>query len=146
MPADVAGDELLKRLTLKLSILGRACDEVQLRASAAASDKEISALVVHVQVLVLNSGRWHAAAGFVHAVGAAALVHVRRAHHQGAALNMVAWLWNGNPGAERLGPEKAFLGLRGLLSYGSDMKTAASPVRHEALKPMPRPEWLLGEG
>eukprot|EP00966_Prymnesium_polylepis_P334196 7389591-Prymnesium_polylepis.2 len=115
----VAGEELQKRLELQL---------------AAPDHPKLTAFLVQVQGHVLESGRWHAAAGFVHAVGAGALVQVRRAQactqvsDAEAALKMVSWLWDGDRGAARLGTAKAFMGLRGLLSFGVDMWTAASPV------------------
>ena len=85
------------------------------------------------QGLLLQSGRWQAAAGFAHAIGAAALVHGRRAQGLGTAedqeraLQTVTWLWEGEKGAAILGPGEVFIGLRGFLSYRADENASSSP-------------------
>ena len=40
---------------------------------------------------------------------------------------MIRWLWEGQDGASLFSPAQAFLGLRGWMSYGSDMKAVVSP-------------------
>ena len=81
--------------------------------------------------MVFESGRWHGAAGFAHAVGAAALVQTRHLKTMPSAaearLKMIRWLWEGQDDALRFGPAQAFLGLRGWMSYGSEMKAVVSP-------------------
>ena len=88
-------------------------------------------MMLQVQRIVFESGRWHGAAGFAHAVGAAALVQTRHLQTMPSAaearLKMIRWLWEGQDDASRFGPAQAFLGLRGWMSYGSDMKAVVSP-------------------
>ena len=125
------GDELQRRLATQLAMMGRACDHVYLSAArfdADPNDNQLKTLTLQVQRMVLESGRWHAVGGFAHAIGGAALMQAQRAQtDQERALTMIKWLWNGKKGVAHLGTDKAFLGLRGLLSYGSDMKAAVSP-------------------
>ena len=87
--------------------------------------------MLQVQRMVFESGRWHGAAGFAHAVGAAALVQTRHLKTMPSAaearLKMIRWLWEGQDDALRFGPAQAFLGLRGWMSYGSEMKAVVSP-------------------
>ena len=88
-------------------------------------------MMLQVQRMVFESGRWHGAAGFAHAVGAAALVQTRHLQTMPSAaearLKMIRWLWEGQDDASHLGPAQAFLGLRGWMSYGSEMKAVVSP-------------------
>jgi hypothetical protein len=88
-------------------------------------------MMLQVQRIVFESGRWHGAAGFAHAVGAAALVQTRHLQTIPSAaearLKLIRWLWEGQDGASLFGPAQAFLGLRGWMSYGSDMKAVVSP-------------------
>lgn len=131
------GQELLRRLAVQLAVLGLACDRAYLRAARAGAHAELSALgsdLLLVQREVLSSGRWQAAAGYAHAVGAAALVQVRRAQSatsteaRAQALEVAMWLWDGETGAGDLGAGEVFLGLRQLISFGSDMKAATSSL------------------
>ena len=128
----VAGDELQRHLATQLALLGRACDNVYLSAARLqAPQDDLHVMMLQVQRKVFESGRWHGAAGFAHAVGAAALVQTRHLQTTPTAaearLKMIRWLWKGQDGASRFGPTQAFLGLRGWMSYGSDMKAVVSP-------------------
>ena len=125
-----------RRLAQQLALLARLCDRVLLLAARADAPNALPLVAndtLRVQQKVLESGRWHATAGFVHAIGAAALIQVRHAQagsvgEADAALTMATWLWHGANGAARLGADHAFLGLRGMLSYGANLKAAASPL------------------
>ena len=76
----LAGEELQRRLSVQLAMLGRMCDYIWLRASRPDADQDatLDGAILQCQVHALGSGRWHAAAAFAHAIGAAALVHARR--------------------------------------------------------------------
>lgn len=128
----VAGDELQRHLATQLALLGRACDYVCLSAARLqATQDDLHVMMLQVQRMVFESGRWHGAAGFAHAVGAAALVQTRHLQTMPSAaearLKMIRWLWEGQDDALRFGPAQAFLGLRGWMSYGSEMKAVVSP-------------------
>ena len=128
----VAGDELQRHLATQLALLGRACDYVCLSAARLqATQVNLQVMMLQVQRMVFESGRWHGAAGFAHAVGAAALVQTRHLKTMPSAaearLKMIRWLWEGQDDALRFGPAQAFLGLRGWMSYGSEMKAVVSP-------------------
>ena len=128
----VAGDELQRHLATQLALLGRACDYVCLSAARLqATQDDLQVMMLQVQRMVFESGRWHGAAGFAHAVGAAALVQTRHLKTMPSAaearLKMIRWLWEGQDDALRFGPAQAFLGLRGWMSYGSEMKAVVSP-------------------
>ena len=128
----VAGDELQRHLATQLALLGRACDYVCLSAARLqATQDDLHVMMLQVQRMVFESGRWHGAAGFAHAVGAAALVQTRHLQTMPSAaearLKMIRWLWEGQDDASHLGPAQAFLGLRGWMSYGSEMKAVVSP-------------------
>ena len=128
----VAGDELQRHLATQLALLGRACDYVYLSAARLqATQDDLHVMMLQVQRIVFESGRWHGAAGFAHAVGAAALVQTRHLQTIPSAaearLKLIRWLWDGQDGASLFGPTQAFLGLRGWMSYGSDMKAVVSP-------------------
>ena len=128
----VAGDELQRHLATQLALLGRSCDYVCLSAARLqATQDDLHVMMLQVQRMVFESGRWHGAAGFAHAVGAAALVQTRHLQTMPSAaearLKMIRWLWEGQDDALRFGPAQAFLGLRGWMSYGSEMKAVVSP-------------------
>ena len=120
-----------------------ALDQLHSRAARASPANDQTALteraalaehLLQMQCATLAEAQWQPAAAFALVVGGAARAHAARAQEEAGsdaaarALKTIEWLWEGKKGAEQLGADAAFIGLRGLLAHGVASKSASSPL------------------